>query len=230
MMIPVLTDYYEPGYLDRPEYETLSSFFPNCNLSIRKEVFADVGLYDEAFNMAGEDAEICRRSAGAGWGLYYERGAVCYHEARRSIKELVRQWWSYGCHGGVFFQKGQKHRCEIFISLDARPRLNRFFRLFKTDKAPFRILVFLTYFPLSHLLLFLAAMSFWTGFHLLAILIGAGLAVSAVLGYLKSPLRRLTPGQLLIYSTVTYLINITSFLSGLIGGLKQRMLYIGPGL
>jgi len=230
MMIPVLTDYYEPGYLARPEYETLAAFFPNGNLSIRKEVFAEIGLYDEAFNKAGEDADICRRSATAGWDLYYEQGAVCYHEARRSILDLVRQWWAYGYHGGHFFQKAQKHRCEIFISLEARPRVYRYFRLFKTGRTPFRILLFLTYFSLSHLLFFLALMSFWAGFHWIALFLSAGIVVSAILLYLRSPLKKLSLRQLLIYETMSYIINFSHLLGGLVGGLKQRMLYIGPGL
>ncbi len=113
MMIPVLTDYYEAGYIPRPKYETVAAFFPNCNLSIRKKVFEDIGLYDEALEKAAEDADICRRAAGAGWDLFYEQGAICYHEARRNIRELMKQWLSYGYYGGHFFQRGLTERDEI---------------------------------------------------------------------------------------------------------------------
>ena len=230
MMIPVLTDYYEAGYIPRPQYESLAAFFPNCNLSIRKKVFEDIGLYDEEYEKAAEDADICRRAAGAGWDLFYEQGAICHHEARRNIKELVKQWLSYGYYGGRFFERGQKFRCEIFISLDAQPRVNRFFRLFKTDKTPFRILLFLTYFPLFHLLGFFILASLLAGLHVLALFLSGGLFASSIILYLRSALRKLSFRELLVYATVTYLINLGHLLGGFAGGLKRRMLFLYAGV
>jgi hypothetical protein len=38
MMIPFLTDYYREGYLEQPTARSLTAYFPNCNLAIRKQV------------------------------------------------------------------------------------------------------------------------------------------------------------------------------------------------
>ena len=154
MMIPILTDYYKEGYLSSPKYDTLVAFFPNCNLSLRKEVFRDIGLYDEERN-AGEDADICYRAASGGWELFYEPRANCRHEAKKSLKGLLKQWLFYGYHSASLFKKIQKESCEIFVSLDFRPKVNDYFRLLKISKFPFRVLIFLSYFSVIHILTFL---------------------------------------------------------------------------
>ncbi len=230
MMIPVLTDYYEAGYLPRPKYEALNAFFPNCNLSVRKKVFEEVGLYDEDYNRAAEDADLCRRASTGEWSLFYEQEAICYHEARKNLRELMKQWLSYGYYGGRFFQEGQRYRCEIFISFDARPKVNRFFRLFKTNKTPFRILLFLTYFPLFHLIGFFILASLLTGYCTLALFLAGGLLALGLTFYLKTPLRKLSFKQLMVYIMVTYLINLSHILGGLAGGLRRRMLYLYSGV
>ena len=149
MMIPILTDYYEAGYITQPRYKTLTAFFPNCNLAIRRTVIDEIGLYDEHCSICGEDADICHRTAAGGWELFYERGASCHHEARRGMATIVKQWFWYGYEGGYFFQKWQEHPCEIFVSLDARPRINHYKRLLHTDITPFRILFSFLLHPLS---------------------------------------------------------------------------------
>ncbi len=229
MMILILTDYYEAGYITQPKYKSLTAFFPHCNLAIRRQVFNEIGLYDEQCR-AGEDADICRRAAEGGWELFYERGAACQHEAKKGLAALAKQWFWYGYEGGYFFQKWQEHRCEIFVSLEARPRVNRYERIFRTDRTPFRILVFLSFFALFHLGLLLMLLLFLSGWRHPALLLGGGLAAATAAAYLKSSLRKLGLGELLTYFLVTYVINVVCITSSLAGGLKRKMLFIYPGV
>ena len=230
MMIPILTDYYEAGYVTRPKYKTLTAFFPNCNLAVRRAVFDEIGLYDEHCRICGEDADICHRTAAGGWELFYEREAVCHHEVRNGMATLVKQWFWYGYEGGYFFQKWQEYRCEIFVSLDARPRVNHYGRLCKAERAPFRILLFLSFFTLFHLWLLMLFLCLLAGWSAVALLLGGVLAVTTVTVIRKSPLRNLRWGQLWVYILVTYVINATCIGSSLLGGLKRNMLYMHSGV
>lgn len=229
MMIPILTDYYEAGYITQPKHRTLTAFFPNCNLAIRRAVIDEIGPYDEHCK-AGEDADICHRTAARGWELFYERGAACHHEAKSSVEALAKQWFWYGYHGGYFFQKWQEHRCEIFVSLDARPRVNRYKMLCTADRTPFRILLFLSFFTLFHLWLLALLLCLLAGWGTVALLLGGGLATATVVVIWKSPLRKLRLGQLWVYILVTYAINVTCIASSLLGGLKRKMLYVHSGV
>lgn len=229
MMIPTLTDYYETGYIPRPTYRAASPFFPNCNLAIRRKIIDAIGMYDENCRV-GEDADICRRITEAGWELFYENGAICHHEARANLWELARQWLSYGYDGGHFFQGGQTYRCEVYLSCDAQPKVNRYIRLIGTNRSPFRILVFLSYFSLFHSVIFLALLSFLLGWHHLGMILTLSCIGAVTAFFLKSPLRSLSYGQLLIYAIVTYVINLSCIMGGLAGGLKKRMLYFYSGV
>ena len=230
MMIPTLTDYYEAGYLPEPKDEALTAFFPNCNLSIRRRVIEAVGYYDENCRKAAEDADICSRVAGSGWKLFFERRAACSHEARPNLRGLLKQWLSYGYHGARFFHNRQRHRCEIYISWEARPRIHRYRRILRTNWSPISILLFLSYFPLFHLIALAILFAIWAGHPLAASILAAVLLLAALAMYWKSSLKKLSFKQLLIYGLLTYLINISCILGSLAAGLRNRRLYLYPGL
>jgi GT2 family glycosyltransferase len=46
---------------------------------VRREVFDQIGLLDEAFFMYVEDVDFCRRAHDAGWEVWYEPNAVITH-------------------------------------------------------------------------------------------------------------------------------------------------------
>ncbi len=230
MMIPTLTDYYDAGYLPRPSSRFPSPFFPNCNLSVRRSVFDQVGLYGEEFRFAAEDADLCRRASVAGWEMFYADDAVCSHEARPGLWRLIRQWYSYGYYGGRFFQKASTHRCEVYFSTEARPRVHRYRRVLKLERVPFPIHLFISYFPVAHVWLAAVLVSLWAGPTVLPIVLGAGLLGYLLALYLGSSLRKLTVRELCIYLLVTYLINVTCVASSVAGGIRRRSLFLFPGV
>jgi len=61
------------------------------NLFVRREVFAEVGVFDAEL-VSHEDSEWGRRASRAGKSLVYAPDAVVYHRARRSLRSLVRKW------------------------------------------------------------------------------------------------------------------------------------------
>ncbi len=58
-------------------------------LLIRREVFQQVGLFDESFFMYSEETDLCRRIRHAGWRVVYLPAArVTHHEGRSSEHNL----------------------------------------------------------------------------------------------------------------------------------------------
>ena len=69
-------------------------------LMLRREVWAELGGFDESFHpLWFEDVDFCRRAAGKGYGFYFEPAAVAVHSGAHSIAllELGRRriyWYS----------------------------------------------------------------------------------------------------------------------------------------
>jgi cellulose synthase/poly-beta-1,6-N-acetylglucosamine synthase-like glycosyltransferase len=229
MMIPILTDYYQAGYLPKPRYGTLPSFVPNANLAVRRQAIEQIGRYDEACR-AGEDADLCLRAARAGWDIFYERRAVVRHEPKHSLLALIGQWWWYGSAGGRVFEKAMSRRCEVYLSPDARPRIHRYVRLLSTNFCPLRVLVFISPFLLFHLGMLLAAALLALGHRWPALALVLAMAPVALILHRRSSLRALGLRELFLYGTLTWVLNWTCILGSIAGGLRRRMLFVFPGL
>lgn len=73
----------------------------SCNLAIRKEVFGDVGGFDETFPVAaGEDTMLARTVRDHGYRIRYVAEQVVHHEERSSLRGFVR--WQITRGRGVY--------------------------------------------------------------------------------------------------------------------------------
>jgi GT2 family glycosyltransferase len=74
------------NYTTRLEVEQPAGAF----LMIRREVWEQLGGFDEAFHpLWFEDVDFCRRVRDLGYRLYYEPGAVAKHTGAHSISQLT---------------------------------------------------------------------------------------------------------------------------------------------
>jgi glycosyltransferase involved in cell wall biosynthesis len=93
-------------YADR--HETLSqkhtlahSFCPygqTANLAVRREIFAEVGLF-RPYLTTGGDADLCwriLRRENTSWELKFAAAAIVQHRHRTTLEELRSQWQRYG--------------------------------------------------------------------------------------------------------------------------------------
>jgi glycosyltransferase involved in cell wall biosynthesis len=93
-------------YADR--HETLSqkhtlahSFCPygqTANLAVRREIFAEVGLF-RPYLTTGGDADLCwriLRQENTSWELKFAAAAIVQHRHRTTLEELRSQWQRYG--------------------------------------------------------------------------------------------------------------------------------------
>jgi GT2 family glycosyltransferase len=74
------------GETDRGQYEAASEaeFLPACMWLVPTDVFRSVGLLDEEFFLYAEDLDYSLKLRRAGYHLYYEPAAVCFHKVSRS--------------------------------------------------------------------------------------------------------------------------------------------------
>lgn len=63
-------------------------------LAIRREVFAQVGGFDEGYFMYYEDVELCRAILAAGWKIYFLHDSSVYHVGGQSTSQAVPQNFS----------------------------------------------------------------------------------------------------------------------------------------
>jgi cellulose synthase/poly-beta-1,6-N-acetylglucosamine synthase-like glycosyltransferase len=228
MLIPILDDYYDSGYLPRPDSPALTPFFPNCNLAVRRTALDQAGGYDSE-QIAGEDADLCRRISRSGWELVYQPDAVVQHEPRRTLGGLLRQWWSYGYSGADQFQKARTSRLEIYWTLAARPRIHRHYPLLKWSRCPFEGILFLTYFPLLLALMAAAVTAAAAG----AIILAVVLACSCILGFCWIIVRRTPEKNLRVrlgYAVLVLMVNSACTLGCFASIFRHGKIFLYPGI
>jgi GT2 family glycosyltransferase len=69
---------------------------PGCNMAFRKEVLEQIDGFDERFEVAGDDVDLCWRLQKAGHTLGFSAGAVVMHRRRDSVRRYLRQQYGYG--------------------------------------------------------------------------------------------------------------------------------------
>jgi len=229
MMIPILTDYYEPGYLPAADSQTIPPYLPNASLAVRRKLVETLGGYDKACR-AGEDADLCARAARAGWAQYFEPKARVSHEPRNSLRGLIRQWIWYGSGGSRFFIKQQKRPVEIYLNLSLVPRMYRYKLLFSCRWFPVPVMLFVSPFLLLHLIALAGLLTLLTGFHEAGFVLLLLCAAISIFLYYRSSLKRLSGKELMLYVGITYLINWTCIISSFRAGLKKRRILVYPGI
>jgi GT2 family glycosyltransferase len=74
-----------PGYHDRAILDQDLSCVTAACMLVRREAFASVGGFDEAFAVAFNDVDFCLRLRGAGWRIVWTPGAQLYHKESSSL-------------------------------------------------------------------------------------------------------------------------------------------------
>jgi len=79
---------------DDPRLGREADWISGACLMVRREAFSAIAGFDERYFMYLEDVDLCRRLRRAGWGIYYEPGAVVHHHqglstARRPYRMIL---------------------------------------------------------------------------------------------------------------------------------------------
>lgn len=82
---------------------------PGCNMAFRTDVLEEVGGFDERFETAGDDVDLCWRLQKANRTLGFSAGAVVMHRRRDSIHRYLRQQYGYGRAEALLERKWPTH-------------------------------------------------------------------------------------------------------------------------
>jgi cellulose synthase/poly-beta-1,6-N-acetylglucosamine synthase-like glycosyltransferase len=222
MIVQILANLHQEGYLDRARHPTIAPFFAGANVAFRRTALERIGGYDPGC-VTGEDCDVCARLLTAGWELYLRRGAVVQHRNPSRIRDLTRRWFGYGRYHPYVFAKHNDRAVECYVRFPA-PGGTRYTCLFYRP-FPFAVVIFLTKFLFLHLSLAGTALMWLAG------LTGpawAGLALSLGLlaAYVWPDVRRHGPALGTAYAALRYCADTALFVGALIGGFSQRMLYL----
>jgi len=224
MIIQILSNMIDEGYLKREQYSLLSPFFAGANVAFRREALQQAGEYDENCN-SGEDQDICFRLASAGWELYFEPKAVVSHKNRLTLRAFVRQWYNYGFHHPYLFFKHNYRGLRIYRTSGSSTKVVLYSKLFGM-KFPFPAMIFLTPFLTMHFLLLIAVIFAAVGLNIPAIVLGV-LTIALAAFYFRFDLDWRKPWRTLVFIPLRYMANLALIGGGFLGGAKLKMLYIG---
>ena len=172
MIIQILSELKEEGYLPRGRHPTVAPFFASANVAFRRHAFLEVGGFDPQC-ITGEDCDISARLSSADWELYTRRDAIVCHKNPTTIREVFRQWYGYGRYHPYVFAKHNERAVEIYVRLLRPLEGERYVCLFYR-KATWAFVLFITNFLLLHAAL-LATGAAW--------LMGMNVPVVLMVGY-----------------------------------------------
>ena len=98
-----------------PLYPCGSGIFgAGCNMAFKREVLLKLGGFDEALDTGaplpgGGDLDIFYRVIRGGYSLVYEPQYLIYHQHRREIAKLRRQYWTWGLGFMAFVIKSYQY-------------------------------------------------------------------------------------------------------------------------
>lgn len=223
MIIQILSNLFEEGYLQREKYTLLSPFFAGANVAFRKQALTQAGLYDTRC-FSGEDQDICLRVARAGWDLYFEPKALVRHKNKMTLRAFVRKWFDYGFHHPYIFKKHGSKGLKIYRTKRGGGGISLYDPLLGI-RLPFNAHIFLTSFLTIHIFLVLAIALAILDLFIPAIIAGLLTLTMAAL-YFKSDLNRKNVLQGIAFIFLRYAANLALLLGGFLGGAKLGMLYI----
>jgi len=69
---------------------------PGCNMAFRREKLVEIGGFDPALRIAGDDVDVCWRLQARGGSLGFSPGAVVWHHRRTTLRSYWKQQRGYG--------------------------------------------------------------------------------------------------------------------------------------
>ena len=228
MVIQIMSNLFDPGYVEEQNDCLLTPFFSGANVAFRKAAIEELGSYDLNCT-TGEDQDICIRLASSRWELYSQPEAIVAHKSLSTVKAFAKQWYRYGRYQPYIFKKHSSNKLAVYRKATGKAKGTLYQRLLSLEHSPLRGIVFLTSFSLMHLV-FLAAL-ITVAFRLNTIpvvLAFIGCALAAVYVYRDIHLKR--PATTCQLIALRYLANLALLVGGIRGGFKSAMLYIAPTL
>jgi len=228
MIIQILSNFCDEGYLEKERYNFTSPFFAGANVAFRRGVFEQLGLYDERC-ATGEDHDICLRAAGAGWDLYFQPKALVRHNNKGKLRRFIRRWFYYGFKHPYVYKKHTPKALQVYLVNRGARQGYLYSCVLNIKKSPLHLVIFITPFLTMHIFLILTIVTALLGLNITTWMFGS-VTVLAGLAYLKSDVDLKHPLQSIVFAGLRYTANMALLVGGLLGSLRLGMLYISGTL
>jgi GT2 family glycosyltransferase len=106
-----IIDYVYSYYDDSPGRPR---FFASKNLTVRRDLFHEIGGFDETFRTA-EDREFCRRWIASGRNLIYDEAVTVVHAHDLSLASLHAQHFAYGRGALPYWKKATQNDVRFHV-------------------------------------------------------------------------------------------------------------------
>jgi O-antigen biosynthesis protein len=203
--------------------DRIAEHVPGCNMAFRRSALLAIGGFNPIYLRAGDDVDVCWRLQGRGWRIGFASSALVWHRHRASVRAYWRQQVGYGegetwlmAHhpdkflDGRMLWRGRIYSALPFVRSLWGTKINAgvwgtaaFPSIYRTDVHPFAFL--------PHSIRFQV---------ISAVLLLAGLAVSATGGHLWASTMLLAGGVIGIATTIAK--NIAYAMRSEVGSLKGR--------
>ena len=227
MIVQILAELDQQGYLRKGRHATVAPFLPAGNVAFRRDALEQVDGFDPDC-VTGEDCDVCARLSEAGWELFMHPQAAVHHINPTTLRHVVRQWYGYGRYHPYVFAKHNHRAVEVHVRLARAVEGERYLCLY-AHRFPFTVVLFITRFLVLNLAAAFTAVSWALGCSTGG---WAGLAATALaaVAYVWPDVKRCGPLKGIAASAVRYLADAALFVGGLIGGLRCRMLYLNASV
>jgi len=224
MIILILTDFFDEGYLKKNPDSLISIFFSGANVAFRRKVFNDISLYDVNC-VAGEDQDISIRITNSAWECYYQPKAVVGHRSRKTIKAFLKQWYGYGLHHPYVFKKHNPKSLMVYLKKKKVKKESLYKRAIYKKPFPLFILIFITPFLIMNIFLILSILSILLGFNILSFVLGL-ITLGIGIYYFIPDIAIRHPWRTVKFIFLRYLVNLALLIGSFLGGAKSKMIYI----
>jgi GT2 family glycosyltransferase len=223
MIIQILANIGEEGYLAKGRHPTIAPFFAGANVAFRRKSLDEIGGFDTKC-MTGEDCDICARLSKVGWELYMRRNAIVSHNNPSRLTHLIRQWYGYGRYHPYVFAKHNDCAVELYVRLKQLLSGERYACLFYR-RSPVAVVIFITKLLMLHLMLVGKVTAWLLGWSTIG-WVGSGLALLLMISYAWPDLKQ--SGIILgpAFTAIRYAADVALFVGAFTGGLRQKMLYL----
>jgi cellulose synthase/poly-beta-1,6-N-acetylglucosamine synthase-like glycosyltransferase len=223
MIIQILSELKEEGYLSKGRHPAITPFFSCYNVAFRRHALVDIDGFDPKC-VTGEDCDICARLSAGEWELYTRREAIVSHKNPSNFSHLFRKWYGYGRYHPYVFAKHNERAIEIYMRLSRPLDGGRYICLFyKRSRLP--IVLFLTKFLMLHSAL-LATSIAWLLDLTAAGSVGIGLTTILAISYAWPDVGKWGLLRGAAFTAIRYVADTALFIGAFIGGLRQKMIYL----
>jgi cellulose synthase/poly-beta-1,6-N-acetylglucosamine synthase-like glycosyltransferase len=212
---------FNEGYVKTAQSAATQTTFPTANLAIRRELLVQLGGFDERC-VTGEDLDLSIKVARSGRRIFYERRAKIRHRFRTTLPELLRQYFNYyRFHPYVLKKHAKRKELELFFADPGRRRWISW-----RVPMPVHVVIAPTTFSVMYLAMILALAAYGLDAPDVAL---ACAAVATIVGlthcFRAFQYRR--PLESAKFLVIRHLLNWACVLGGLIGGIREGVLYLG---